>query len=114
MIAMTFAPKVPIDIKCMCHQAIASYFLATLKAIEIQRSVDRHHASESHQVLFAQWEQEDEAGCATLPRGGVEALEMRRQADGSGIWTRARPNHRRQRMAWGARAVWRYTVLALS
>jgi hypothetical protein len=70
-----------------CHKEVAQYLLAKLASIKIEGAVEHHHTSEPLQVLFAQWEQEEEQERASLPPWtppGLEALEMWR--DGSGTW----------------------------
>ena len=67
-----------------CHREVAQYFLPKLKPIEIAGELEHHHTSEPLQVLFAQWEHEEEAERATLPPWeppGLEALEMRKSDD---------------------------------
>ena len=59
--------------------------LAKLANIKVEGKVEHHYTSEPLQVLFARWEQEEEAERATLPPWtppGLEALEMRQGEDG--------------------------------
>jgi hypothetical protein len=85
LMAMALAADTPLELRFQCHKELAQYLLAKLKAIEIAGDVEHHHTVEPLQVLFAQWEQEEEAERASLPPWtppGLEALEMRQGEDG--------------------------------
>src|SRR5262245_33131170 len=87
LIAMALARETPLDLKFECHKEVAQYLLAKLKAIAIAGEVEHHHTSEPLQVLFARWEQEEEAERVSLPPWtppGIEAIEM--YQDESGMW----------------------------
>jgi len=85
LIAMALSSETPLELKFDCHKEVAQYLLSKLKSIAIAGEVEHHHTSEPLQVLFAKWEQEEEAERASLPPWtppGIEALDMRRQPGG--------------------------------
>lgn len=86
LIAMAMAQDTPLELKFDCHKEVAQYLLAKLASIKIEGEVAHHHTTEPLQVLFAQWEQEEEQERASLPPWtppGLEALDLRRQPDGA-------------------------------
>src|SRR5215813_7774316 len=85
LIAMALSSETPLELRFDCHKEVAQYLLSKLKSIAIAGEVEHHHTSEPLQVLFAKWEQEEEAERASLPPWtppGIEALDMRRQPGG--------------------------------
>ena len=90
LIALALAKHTPPELQFECHKEVAQYLLAKLKAIAIAGEVEHHHTSEPLQVLFARWEQEEEAERAALPAWnppGVEALDALEMAQGEdGTW----------------------------
>jgi hypothetical protein len=85
LIAMALSKDTPLELKFDCHKEVTAYLLAKLKSIAIAGEVEHHHTSEPLQVLFARWEQEEEAERASLPPWtppGLEALDMRQSEDG--------------------------------
>ena len=82
---MALSSETPLELRFDCHKEVAQYLLSKLKSIAIAGEVEHHHTSEPLQVLFAKWEQEEEAERASLPPWtppGIEAIDMRRQPDG--------------------------------
>ena len=82
---MALSRETPLELKFDCHKEVAQYLLPKLASIKVQGEVEHHHTSEPLQVLFAKWEQEEEAERVNLPPWtppGLEALDMRQQPGG--------------------------------